>query len=306
MTVKEALGLLKWSKDTYIAATTRGIELPKSKELCKLEVDSSAAADEITEEALDTFLAAFEAEEPGRHPPTKVRRELAVEANHRCGVCRDASPLQFHHIIEWNEIKHYDTTHMMAVCGSCHDRMRTGEIDRRSQYIYKRKLQEAADREAAGKTIIWGQDADPLPWQELAEVINALHETIPAEPPTDANRFDFNGVHLESIKNPLNKLNHDYFRMMCEIDEPHFYRISSFLQLPSNRDIKDAYHEIVDDLKRRIALAQQTGQTFESILGDLRDTAIKKFGSRLIRRKATLNKLLSFMYFNCDIGRKTP
>src|SRR5262249_49572254 len=85
-----------------------------------------------------------EAEEPGRWPPAAVRRSLLVEAKHRCAICRDAAPIQFHHMLDWAKVRHHDPRHMLAVCGTCHSRCTNGFIDYRSQVAYKTQLTQVA------------------------------------------------------------------------------------------------------------------------------------------------------------------
>lgn len=42
---------------------------------------------DIDEDSLDAFICKFDEEEPGRHPPVSVRRELLVEARNGCAIC---------------------------------------------------------------------------------------------------------------------------------------------------------------------------------------------------------------------------
>jgi hypothetical protein len=140
MNLREAASLLSTTRERVLVLIDKGIELPVSKDNVKLVATKTATDYDIIDADLDTFIAAFHAEEPGRHPPVEVRRNLLVEAGHRCGICRLATILQFHHMIEWGIVGHYDVAKMLAVCGACHDQCTAGVIDYKSQDKYKQLL----------------------------------------------------------------------------------------------------------------------------------------------------------------------
>jgi hypothetical protein len=140
MTLKEVASLLAYSVDHVKKFISTGLKLPGSGKMAKLGATKVGRGIEVTDKQLNAFIRRFEAEEPGRWPPVEVRRELLVEANHLCAVCREALPPQFHHMLEWSKIRHHDPRHMLVLCGGCHDRCRTGEIDTAAQAMYKAKL----------------------------------------------------------------------------------------------------------------------------------------------------------------------
>src|SRR5262245_16961752 len=133
LTLREAAALLGWRSTSVRLAIEVGIRLPKSGRRQHLAATRISENFEILREHLDEFLTAFEQEEPGRHPPVGVRQQLLVDSGHRCAICGLVAPLQFHHIIEFSELRHHDPEHMLAVCGVCHDRIGLGEIDAVSQ-----------------------------------------------------------------------------------------------------------------------------------------------------------------------------
>jgi hypothetical protein len=195
---------------------------------------------------------------------------------------------------------------MLAVCGACHDKIGLGQIDREEQRIYKRKLEDELDRiagqSAAGKILPQGI-ATPLSWDTLREVIGFVHKTVVGPEPTDESKFDFSLAELEE-KNRLNRLGADTFAVMREHDEPAFGRIHSFLENPRNGDTTTMYHEVVDEFRRRIAPELAEVARFEDVLNELYDVVTGRFSHDLAGKRRTLRKLFSFMYFNCDIGRK--
>jgi hypothetical protein len=149
MNIKETTILLGWKREVVQLAITDGIETPISRKCVKLAATPQGNDYDITEEAVDTLLAAFEKEEPSRHPPVSVRRALLIESRYKCAVCRSDAPLQFHHIIEWAQIQHHDPVHMLAVCGTCHDKITLGYIDTKAQLAFKEELTGEAPQPVA-------------------------------------------------------------------------------------------------------------------------------------------------------------
>lgn len=144
MNLKEATSLLGWKREHVETAIIEGVETPWTKVRAKLAAMPQGSDFDIPEEELDRFVAIFEADEPGRHPPIAVRRELLVECGYQCAVCDSDAPLRFHHILDWANLRHHDPKHMLAVCGSCHDKIGVGQIDTKSQISFKAKLAEAS------------------------------------------------------------------------------------------------------------------------------------------------------------------
>ena len=140
--INEAASILNLSREQILDAIQNGLLLPNTQTRTRLSASKCNGEYDITDCDLDAFIAEFEQKEPGRHPPVSVRRQLLVEARHRCAICLDSAPLKFHHMIDWARIKHHDSKRMLAVCGTCHDRCTKGQIDYKSQLMYKAKLLE--------------------------------------------------------------------------------------------------------------------------------------------------------------------
>lgn len=306
MDVKEIAALLGWSRNSVLDSLQDGVKLPKSGKLVKLQGHDRDGTWNISDEELQAFVEIFEAEEPGRHPPVATRRDLRTEARHKCAICRSDLPLQYHHILPWGELRHHDPNHMLAICGGCHDKINTGQIDRKEQRRYKIKLQDELDlqeRQRITPKVFPEGSATPLSWFDLEEVVKAVHGTVASNESTTESKFDFSVSELDE-KNLLNRLGADTFTIMKEHDEPYFGRLQSFLENPRNYSITTMYHEVVDELRRRIAATQVDVDRFEDILNELYDVVLSRFGDNLRGKRRTLRILFSFMYFNCDIGRK--
>lgn len=138
MNIPEAAYLLRWSREQIEIAISAGVKVPGTDIVEKLE--AGVDGHDISEASLDKFINEFEKQEPGRHPPVAIRRELLIESKHRCAICWNTAPIQFHHMLEFGKINHHDPQHMLAICGTCHDMCSTGKIDYKCQCEYKRKL----------------------------------------------------------------------------------------------------------------------------------------------------------------------
>ncbi|MEV6695063.1 HNH endonuclease signature motif containing protein [Micromonospora sp. NPDC051196] len=74
--------------------------------------------------------------------PAQLRRDLLVEAGHRCAIptCRQPTPLQLEHIEDWAKVQRHDFANMIVLCANCHARKTAGQIDRKSLHQYKANL----------------------------------------------------------------------------------------------------------------------------------------------------------------------
>jgi hypothetical protein len=164
MNLKEVIHLLGWAREKVEVAITEGIRTPVKNQLIILAASKQGTDDDIKEEDIEKFLATFEADDPGRNPPISVRRELRIESGYQCAICKSDGPPRFHHIIDWANLRHHDPAHMLAICGTCHDKIGQGMIDTKAQKIIKQRLlaQHIKNRSANGNPDIQG----PSPFAE--------------------------------------------------------------------------------------------------------------------------------------------
>ncbi len=70
----------------------------------------------------------------GRTPPAAIARQLRQEAGFGCAVC-GCPIIEYHHIIEWREEKHFKPEHMVALCPSHHTEY--GKLPKTKSYSAK-------------------------------------------------------------------------------------------------------------------------------------------------------------------------
>ncbi|MFJ2292124.1 HNH endonuclease [Streptomyces sp. NPDC087894] len=75
--------------------------------------------------------------------PAELRRQVLVEAGHRCAVptCRQ-HPVDIEHIVDWAKVKKHEFENLIALCPTCHRRKGDGpdQIDRKALRQYKANL----------------------------------------------------------------------------------------------------------------------------------------------------------------------
>lgn len=76
--------------------------------------------------------------------PAELRRQVLVEAGHRCAIhtCRHPA-VDIHHIEPWVTCREHRFENLIALCPNCHRRADAGEIDRKSLSMYKARLAAA-------------------------------------------------------------------------------------------------------------------------------------------------------------------
>ena len=79
--------------------------------------------------------------------PAGIRRQVLVEAGHRCAIptCRYIE-VQVHHIIPWMTCREHRYDNLIALCPNCHRRADRKEIDPKSLRLYKLNLRYAHDK----------------------------------------------------------------------------------------------------------------------------------------------------------------
>lgn len=82
------------------------------------------------------------ADDVKRDIPRPLRRQVLVEAGHRCAIptCRQTSGLEIHHIDDWAKVQEHEFENLICLCPVCHHRATVGEIDRLAMLQYKANL----------------------------------------------------------------------------------------------------------------------------------------------------------------------
>ena len=79
--------------------------------------------------------------------PVETRRQVLVEAGHRCSIptCRHIE-IDVHHIVPWSKGREHKYENLIALCPNCHRRADRGDIDRKSLRLYKANLRFIHDK----------------------------------------------------------------------------------------------------------------------------------------------------------------
>ncbi len=79
--------------------------------------------------------------------PTEIKRNVLVEAGHRCAIptCRNTANIDIHHIIPWERCKEHKEENLIALCPNCHRLAHDKSIDRKSLLKYKEVCQKLSN-----------------------------------------------------------------------------------------------------------------------------------------------------------------
>lgn len=143
-------------------------------------------------------------------------------------------------------------------------------------------------------------------WDDLCEVISSIHDLVTPEENQSGNssRYDFFTPGIKE-KNEINGMGDDYFALTKQHYEPYFTSIEEFLKDDSNRHTRELYYDIVDELRQKITVSRSQFDCFEDVLLHLYDQTIKQSKASIKKKRRVLSLVLNFMYFNCDIGKKS-
>lgn len=113
-------------------------------------------------------------------------------------------------------------------------------------------------------------------------------------------------IYIDKIqKNKLNDVDDAYFSSIKDHSLKFFDSIETFLKDPRNSDLLDMYENTVADLRGYIlknldqhSFTQILEFIIESIVGEPAD-------SDIFRKRSLVRIFVHYMYWNCDIGRKS-
>lgn len=148
-----------------------------------------------------------------------------------------------------------------------------------------------------------------IDWGDLSEVIiafNRYKENIKDDLKELSNydsEHDFDLTELIE-KNEINGLSEDLFKYIKKEHNKYFGRIESFLNEPRNQNMKQHYHETADTLKAKLIIYEKDYSTFDQALEYIYDQMIER-DSDIKKHKFLARTFLYYMYWNCDMGKKS-
>jgi len=104
-----------------------------------------------------------------------------------------------------------------------------------------------------------------------------------------------------SAKNKINNLSEGYIKLIQQQSLPFLEQFRVFLEKFENRDFKKIYFNITSDLQKVILVKRTEYEKFDDIFAAIEETCKAKVPA-LVADRRTLQILLHFMYFQCDIG----
>lgn len=121
-------------------------------------------------------------------------------------------------------------------------------------------------------------------------LINSISDTI-----REIQRTKF------PVKNKINNLSEGYIKLIQQQSLPFFEQFRLFLGKFENINYKKIYFNITSDLQKVILVKRTEYEQFDNIFAVIEETCKEKVPA-LVADRRTLQILLHFMYFQCDIG----
>ena len=106
-------------------------------------------------------------------------------------------------------------------------------------------------------------------------------------------------------KNRINNLSEDYFQSICEDYLPYFKKIDEFLKATQNKKYLKKYITTARELKFKIDVERKNYTYFEEILNAILLNVLNCDNQSIIENRDIFIVFLNYMYWNCDIGRRT-
>lgn len=106
-------------------------------------------------------------------------------------------------------------------------------------------------------------------------------------------------------KNKINNLSEGYIKLIQQESLPFFEQFAKFLEKFENRNFKKIYYNITSDLQKVILVKRNNFEEFDQVFETIEEIC-KDQVSALLADRRTLQILLHFMYFQCDIGENKP
>jgi len=119
--------------------------------------------------------------------------------------------------------------------------------------------------------------------------------------------FSIQSIHRTDFpeKNKINNLSQGYIKLIQQESLPFFEQFAKFLEKFENRNFKKIYYNITTDLQKVILVKRSDFEEFDQIFETI-ETICKEQVPQLLADRRTLQILLHFMYFQCDIGENKP
>ena len=133
--------------------------------------------------------------------------------------------------------------------------------------------------------------------EEIAKYTTSINQAIEL-----AEEVTIKRVKLEE-KNEINNMTHEFSQELCRKYIKKTQNIKNILADPINEEIEKKYSEIAFDLNLKILSQRKDFQTFDKVMMYVLDTLMQNV---VLKEHKDLTRLILFyMYWNCDLGKKT-
>jgi hypothetical protein len=190
------------------------------------------------------------------------------------------------------------TAHLVKVCGLPAGSIYLCGIEQLELWLKQfQEVAKLADLDPVDSPLIVSSDELALVVEAFARNAVELGTAIDT-PPGDRTPYE--------QKNLLNNMTPEYAKALRKRYLKETAQIANFLAAPENMDIQQSYEAVVEEFQLKIIAKRKEYQNFDAVMEYLLDMLfVRDPILRQKKHKRLTRAMLSYMYWNCDIGEAT-
>tara|TARA_R110000851_G_scaffold153720_1_gene295763 strand:- start:2871 stop:3821 length:951 start_codon:yes stop_codon:yes gene_type:complete len=140
---------------------------------------------------------------------------------------------------------------------------------------------------------------------DIREVVSEFYEQRDLVGQAFDSQHDLSYYPGIETKNEINRLSVRYFEYIRTDSLPRFSQIELFLKNPRNKDFRDKYHAVADELKSQLIVHRDSFENFDEALEHVYQLIHERSPDLRVASHRRLVKIfVHYMYCDCDIGEK--
>lgn len=137
----------------------------------------------------------------------------------------------------------------------------------------------------------------------LKDIITRMHAVLNSDDYLDL-KSNFELIDMDD-KNRINGMTNEFYEDLKSNYHVYFEKIRSFLSKPINMDLNDIYFDLANEINMLLSRYRGSVRNFDDFIYQVCKHLANNPGTDLERKKRYVWFLVSYMYFNCDIGKRT-
>ena len=167
---------------------------------------------------------------------------------------------------------------------------------------FKSKFLELIKQSIVPTSLYEGMGDFDLSFEYLKDIIYSLHEIVHAEE-TIVIFENFKLIDMAE-KNKINGMTKEFYENLFSSYGQHFIKIRRFLSLPINLESNEKYQDLSNEVSILINQYRGSVSNFDDLILQLCRMLTNGPRADADLKKRYVWVLISYMYYNCDIGRR--